>query len=156
MYLRKPHVPLALVGRFKQTNGALKTYIQPLAPITSLGIRVQLWMGCTIQTYHEMGITTGPMFRVDLGKGRTQRATVSQLDALFHEVLKQLQHRQPNIIPSNVKVEDKYSVRQSLRRGATTEDQSPKSKDSPTSDQDQQSLEKTHKIQRGLAVHVDD
>ncbi|KAL7570987.1 hypothetical protein ACA910_002610 [Epithemia clementina (nom. ined.)] len=26
-YQRKPHVPLALVGRFKQTNGALKTFI---------------------------------------------------------------------------------------------------------------------------------
>ncbi|KAL7562025.1 hypothetical protein ACA910_011070 [Epithemia clementina (nom. ined.)] len=141
-YLRKPHVPLALVGRYKQTNGALKTYIQPLAQITSSGIRLQLWMGRTIQTYHEMGVTVGPMFRVDLGKGRTQHATVSQLDALFHEVLKRLQHHRPDIIPSDVKVEDEYSVRQSLRRGATTKAQNCKIP--------QQVIETNHRLEKHI------
>ncbi|KAL7575471.1 hypothetical protein ACA910_007368 [Epithemia clementina (nom. ined.)] len=44
-YRRTPHVPLALVGRFKQTNGVLKTFIQPLAPPTASGIQIQTWIG---------------------------------------------------------------------------------------------------------------
>ncbi|KAL7559236.1 hypothetical protein ACA910_013125 [Epithemia clementina (nom. ined.)] len=72
-----------------------------------------------IQTYHELGVSTGPMFRVDLGKGKIQRATVSQLDALFHEVLTPLQHWRPDVLPTEIKVEEEYSVRRSLRRGAT-------------------------------------
>ncbi|KAL7577826.1 hypothetical protein ACA910_010574 [Epithemia clementina (nom. ined.)] len=55
-YTRKPHVPLTLVGRFKQTNGQTKTYIQPLAPITSSGIQVQLWLGQTLDEYNKLQV----------------------------------------------------------------------------------------------------
>ncbi|KAL7577651.1 hypothetical protein ACA910_015165 [Epithemia clementina (nom. ined.)] len=48
-YERKPHVLLALVGRFKQTNGTLKMYVQPLVPTTASGIGVQAWIGRAIQ-----------------------------------------------------------------------------------------------------------
>ncbi|KAL7574513.1 hypothetical protein ACA910_015869 [Epithemia clementina (nom. ined.)] len=61
-YTHKPHVPLALVGRFKQTNGALKMYVQPLALVTSSGIPVQRWLGRAIQEYHAIGVSSGPMF----------------------------------------------------------------------------------------------
>ncbi|KAL7557345.1 hypothetical protein ACA910_003251 [Epithemia clementina (nom. ined.)] len=93
-YVRKPHVPLTLVGGFKQTNGLLKTYVQLLAPTTSSGIQVQLWIGRSIQEYNHLGVSYGPLFRVVNGKSaQVKRATVSQLDSLFHDALKRLQHR---------------------------------------------------------------
>ncbi|KAL7561329.1 hypothetical protein ACA910_018524 [Epithemia clementina (nom. ined.)] len=125
-YHRKPHVPLTLVGRFKQTNGATKTFIQPLAPCTSSGIRVQQWLGRTIEEYHKAGITSGPMFRTIHNNNKVARATVGHLDTLFTDILKRLHHRRPDLIPVDVKVEDEYSVRRSLRRGATTEAQNRK------------------------------
>ncbi|KAL7576556.1 hypothetical protein ACA910_018050 [Epithemia clementina (nom. ined.)] len=125
-YQQKPHVLLTLVGRFKQTNGLLKTFIQPLAPVTSSGIRIQTWLGRTIQEYDNLGVKTGPLFRVVQGKSnRTTRATVSHLD-LLHDVLRRLQHRRPNLLGSEVKVEEEYSTRCSFRREASTEAQNQK------------------------------
>ncbi|KAL7579132.1 hypothetical protein ACA910_019158 [Epithemia clementina (nom. ined.)] len=126
-YKRKPHIPLTLVGRFKQTNGATRTYIQPLAPRTSSGIEVQKWLGRTIEEYHLSGITSGHMFRAVGKNNQVKRATVSHLDDLFHDILKQVQLRHPEIIGPRIQVEDLYSVRQSLWRGATTEAQTERS-----------------------------
>ncbi|KAL7557005.1 hypothetical protein ACA910_002251 [Epithemia clementina (nom. ined.)] len=114
-YKHKPHVPLALLGRFKQTNGALKTFIQPLAVTTTLGIRIQVWIGRTVEEYHKLGIVTGPMFQTVGRNNEPQRATVSHLDELMHDILKQVQLRQPEIIASDTKIEDVYSVCCSLR-----------------------------------------
>ncbi|KAL7565458.1 hypothetical protein ACA910_020841 [Epithemia clementina (nom. ined.)] len=125
-YARKPHVPLTLVGRFKQVGGMTKTYIQPLAPVMSSGVQVQLWLGRVIEEYHNMGITSGPMFRTIQEKGQVVRATVSHLDSLFVDILKRLQHRRPDIIGTEVKVNDEYSARRLLQRGATTEAQNRK------------------------------
>ncbi|KAL7559820.1 hypothetical protein ACA910_003983 [Epithemia clementina (nom. ined.)] len=122
----KASCPIGIGWSLQANQQGLKTYLQPLAPTTSSGIRAQLWIGRAIQTYHELGVSTGPMFRVDLGKEKIQRATVSQLDALFHEVLKRLQHRRPDVLPTEIKVEEEYSVRRSLRRGATREAQNRK------------------------------
>ncbi|KAL7563946.1 hypothetical protein ACA910_017561 [Epithemia clementina (nom. ined.)] len=125
-YKCKPHVPLALLGRFKQTNGSLKTFVQPLAPVTTSGIRIQEWIGRMIEEYDKVEVKSGPMFRAP-GKGSTpKRATVSHLGALFHNIFKRVQLRHPEIIAPEVKVEDEYSVRRSLRRGATTEAQNRK------------------------------
>ncbi|KAL7562332.1 hypothetical protein ACA910_016397 [Epithemia clementina (nom. ined.)] len=55
-----------------------------------------------------------------------KRATVSHLDALFYDILKRVQIPHPEIIAPEVKVEDEYSVRRSLRQGATTEAQNRK------------------------------
>ncbi|KAL7555329.1 hypothetical protein ACA910_006147 [Epithemia clementina (nom. ined.)] len=80
-YTHKPHVPLTLVGRFKQTRGVTKTYIQPLALVTSAVIQVQLWLWCTIDKYNLMGIKTGPMFRAIQGRTRIVHATIGHLDS---------------------------------------------------------------------------
>ncbi|KAL7577187.1 hypothetical protein ACA910_003522 [Epithemia clementina (nom. ined.)] len=125
-YQRKSHVPLALVGRFKQTNGALKTFIQPLAPHTALGIQIQTWIGQAIEEYEKMGVNSGPMFRTVLKNGSVKHATVSHLDNLFHDILKHVQLRHPETIRSEIKIEDLYSVCRSLQRGATTEAQNRK------------------------------
>mmetsp|Transcript_39832 Transcript_39832/g.59084 ORF Transcript_39832/g.59084 Transcript_39832/m.59084 type:complete len:150 (+) Transcript_39832:2355-2804(+) len=100
------NVPLALVGRFKQTNGALKVYIQPLALRTSSGIEIEKWMARTLREYELVGVKTGPMFRTAGKRGKVSRSTVSALDALFHDILRRVQHRRPDLIASDVKVED--------------------------------------------------
>ncbi|KAL7563478.1 hypothetical protein ACA910_008781 [Epithemia clementina (nom. ined.)] len=66
---------------------------------------------------------SGPMFRAVTKGGEPRRATVSHLDELFHDILKRVQLRRPEVIPAEIKVDDVYSVRQLLRRGATTEAQ---------------------------------
>ncbi|KAL7571173.1 hypothetical protein ACA910_014771 [Epithemia clementina (nom. ined.)] len=69
-YCRNSHIPLALVGRFKQPAGTVNVFIQPLAPITSSGIQVALWLGRTIEEFNVVGVvTTGPMFRVSTPSG---------------------------------------------------------------------------------------
>ncbi|KAL7576852.1 hypothetical protein ACA910_013864 [Epithemia clementina (nom. ined.)] len=67
-YAQRPHVPLTLVGCFKQTNGLTKTYVQPLAPITSSGIQVQRWLGRTIDKYNKMQVKKDPMFQAVQGR----------------------------------------------------------------------------------------
>jgi hypothetical protein len=79
-YERKPHVPLTLVGRFKQTNGAFKMFIQSLVTVSSSGVEIQLWLGRAIEEYHLMGVKTGPMFRSVNNKSEIRRAAVSDLD----------------------------------------------------------------------------
>ena len=115
-YSRKPHVPLALAGRFKQTTGTFRIYMHPLADRTSSGIDVRLWTERAIRCLHQQGITSGPMFRITRKKGQIARATVGDLDSLFHPLWKRVQHRFPGLIGD-------YSVRRSFRRGATTEAQ---------------------------------
>ena len=122
-YQRRPHVPLALAGRFKQTNGTFRIYIHPLADKTGSGVEVWLWLERAIRCLHEAKITTGPMFRIVKKKGQIKRASVGDLDVLFHALWKRVQHRFPQLIVETTKIEEVYSVRRSLRRGATTEAQ---------------------------------
>ncbi|KAL7563788.1 hypothetical protein ACA910_020472 [Epithemia clementina (nom. ined.)] len=125
-YKHKLHVLLALLGRFEQTNGSLKTFVQPLVPVTTSGIRIQEWIRRTIEEYDKVEVKTRPMFRAPRKGPTPKRVTVSHLDALFPDILKSVQIRHLEIIAPEVKVEDEYSVRRSLRQGATTEAQNRK------------------------------
>ncbi len=82
-------------------------------------------MGRAILVNERMGVTTGPMYRVTGSKkgSKMKGATISDLDVLFHAILKRVQTRFPKIINVSVKVEDEYSVKRSLRRGSTSESQ---------------------------------
>ena len=102
---RLPHVPLVLVGRFKQTVGE-KLYFQPLAQVTSSGIRVQRWIFRVLELYKRMGVTTGPMFRSVSAKGVVKKATVGDINLLFHDILRQVQVRRPDLLPDKVVVGD--------------------------------------------------
>ena len=119
---RLKHVPLVMLGRFKQTVGE-KLYFQPLAQVTNSGIRVKQWIGRVLFVYKKAGVTGGPMFRTVSKRGVVKGATVGDLDMLFHDILRQVQERRPDVLPVNVNVGDEYSVRRSLRRGSTSEAQ---------------------------------
>ena len=119
---RLKHVPLVMLGRFKQTVGE-KLYFQPLAQVTNSGIHVKQWVGRVLGLYARAKVTGGPMFRTVSKKGVVKGATVGDLDLLFHDILRQVQVRRPDVLPANVMVGDEYSVRRSLRRGSTSEAQ---------------------------------
>jgi hypothetical protein len=116
-----PHVPLTLIGRFKRTTGE-KLYVQPLAVRSDSGISYRKWMERALKMYELAGITSGPMFR-SVKRGKVVRSSVGDLNGLFFDILKRLQFRNPEILSPDVKVEDEFSVRRSLRRGSTTQAQ---------------------------------
>ena len=59
----------------------------------------------------------GPLFPNGDGK----RMSITEMDVLFHGILRLVQIRNPAIIPDDVNVEEEYSTFRSLRRGATAE-----------------------------------
>ena len=114
------HVPLALGGRFKQTDGTFRLYVQPLAEKSSSGIEIRKWIERSIRELHLRKVTHGPLFRRVSKTRKVQRALIGDLDQLFHDLWKRIRHQRPDIIPETVKVEEEYSARRSFRRGATT------------------------------------
>ena len=49
--------------------------------------------------------------------------SVAEMDVGFHELLRIVQRKCPNLIADMVQVEENYSLKRSLRRGATVEAQ---------------------------------
>ena len=47
--------------------------------------------------------------------------SISEIDVLFHEVLRLVQDCNPYAIPDDIKIEEDFSVFRLLRRGATSE-----------------------------------
>ena len=63
----KRHVPLTLMGRFKQITG-IKFYTQPLAWTTKGGRCLSTWFLRARACYAEENIASGPMFRNEANK----------------------------------------------------------------------------------------
>jgi hypothetical protein len=116
---RAPHVPWAMVGRFKKETGE-KVFYQPLAVVTKSGIENGKWIKRAVDSYAKLGIVSGPFFRIKRKDGGTQRCKPSDLDPDFHAVLTRVQARWPHILPASVDVGEEYRIRRSLRRGSTT------------------------------------
>jgi len=70
--------------------------------------------------YAKEGITTGPMSRNTL---KMTKMSVAEMDIGFHELLRIVQRRCSNLIAHSVNIEEDYSTKRSLRRGATAEAQ---------------------------------
>ncbi len=67
------------------------------------------------------GSKSGPLFATSKGR----KASLGDYDPLFRDYLTRLQQEKPALFLSSVLIED-YSLRRSLRRGATTESQNNK------------------------------
>jgi hypothetical protein len=105
------HVPLVLFsGQFKLMDGE-KLFFLPLACRSSAGIEIRMWTQRVIEAYEVLGVVSGPVFWVS-HKG--------DLDMLFHGILSRVQERWPQVLVAGVKIQDKTSVRHSLRQGSTT------------------------------------
>jgi hypothetical protein len=124
----EPHIPIAMVGRFKRTVGE-KVYIQPMALVSASGLQYRLWMHRALQEYGRAGVKQGPMFwvedrkreRVEEGRKGFKLAKVGDLDNVFRPLLIRVQERYPDTIGADANVEEEYSSSRFFKRGATSQ-----------------------------------
>ena len=116
---RAPHVPWAMVGRFKRETGE-KIFYQPIAFRSDSGIENGKWVKRAMITYGKLGIDSGPMFRKKGKDGTISRCKPADLDPEFHSVMLRVQARWPNALPDSVDVREEFKCRRSFRRGSTT------------------------------------
>jgi hypothetical protein len=115
---RKPHIVVALEGRFKGQVSRKKHKI-PLASVTKSGIENERWLLRLMAAHERAGVTAGPLFRKS--QEINEPAQIKHLDHLFHKYLLAVQSRRSDLIPESVDVMNVYSIRRSLRRGSTTQ-----------------------------------
>ena len=115
-YIPAQHVPLMLVGRFKNVKGQV-LFFQPLATVTNDGFDIKIWFYRCISSYAALDIDQGLLFRNKKGN----KPSLAEMDILLHDVLHKVQLRYPSVIGDAVNIEDEFSVYRSLRRGANTE-----------------------------------
>lgn len=113
---KTPHVPMALLGRFKGETGEQYHYI-PLAPVTASGIKVHFWMSTLRRWYKAKGIFKGPIFRNAKGKRVREGYWAQVILSRFQAI--QLSRR--DIIPEDVKVTEEYGMSRSWRRGSNAQ-----------------------------------
>jgi hypothetical protein len=111
-----PHVTVALLGRFKGEMGEQYHKI-PLAAVTNSGLQVRVWVGRLLDEYKALGITSGPLFRDNVG----QPIKASEMEDVFFSRLEQTQLNRPDLILRDLQVAEEYGIYRSFRRGATSE-----------------------------------
>lgn len=117
---RIPHLPLVLIGKFK-TENTDKTFFFPLPFESNSGIQYRKWFERVLGLLQRCGVRSGPVLRVTDSDGQTRRATIKDLDVMFHYILRRVQAERPHVLSQDVNIESEFSVRRSLRRGSTTE-----------------------------------
>jgi hypothetical protein len=116
------HVALALRGRFKGETGE-KLHLVPLASLSASGITNAVWFDRVMNLYVAANIRNGPVFRVQKKDGLIHRAKISDLDPLFHDVLRihKVQDLQTDLISYEADIAVELSIQRSLRRGSNTQ-----------------------------------
>ncbi len=113
---RIPHIMITLRGKFKGENN-LRWHCVPLADQTKSGLPTRRWISRLLHRRHRLeGSSCGYLFCRKTGK----KASLGDYDPLFRDYLARTQRQHPKLFPNSVAIED-YSLRRSLRRGATTE-----------------------------------
>jgi len=111
----RPHVIVALIGRFKSEVG-LNYHLMALVSVTKSGLEPRKWIGRVLDEYAKLGITHGPMFR----NGYGQRIKASAMDPKFFGRLNFVLVNKPHLMPGIEDVEDEYGIHRSFRRGVTS------------------------------------
>jgi hypothetical protein len=94
---RQPHVAITQVGHFKLRLGSKKRHVLPLPCCSKSGIEYSRWLMRLLVCYERKKVIGGPLFRTEMEA--TKPARVQDLDVLFHEALRNLQARRPDLIP---------------------------------------------------------
>jgi hypothetical protein len=114
------YVMLVLEGSFKGVRGR-KQHRFTLAPVSSSKVLAnKIWLArlARARTANGTDKMEGPLFCRRLERPTPIR--VVELDELFHQYLLVVQEECPELLGPGVDVERDYSVRRSIRRGATT------------------------------------
>jgi hypothetical protein len=112
-HLSCPHVPVSLIGKFKQEVGS-KAFVLPLATTTASGIEIMWWFEKMIDAYGHFDV------KRTRGTKSLRRAKARDLNPLLFDLLQRVQLKHPHIIRPEVDVAVEYSFARSFRRGATT------------------------------------
>ena len=115
---RKPHMVLALLGRFKGADGTKWHHI-PLALKTHSGIGNDQWFSRLVKVYDHYQVDSGPLVRKS--PKDTEPARVSDLDPLFLDTLRDLKTNSQNNNSNTLECLGAFSLRRSLRRGSTAQ-----------------------------------
>lgn len=111
---------LVLEGNFKGVRGRKQHRFTLATASSSAVLTNQKWLGRLVRARTSNGTLemNGPLFcrRPE----QTTPIRVAELDELFHRYLLRVQGESPELLGPNVDVEREYSVRLSIRRGATT------------------------------------
>ena len=111
-----PHMMITLRGKFKGENN-LRWHCLPLADLTKSRIPTRRWISRLMwRRSGREGNRAGFLFAKRNGK----RASLGDYDPLFKDYIERTMKSHKKLFSSAVAVKD-YSLRRSLRRGATTE-----------------------------------
>ena len=118
---RIPHMMITLKGKFKGEQN-MRWHCVPLADRTKSKIPTRRWVSRLLSRRTRVdGRKSGPLFANKDGN----RASLGDFDPLFRDYLERLRQANPDVFLTSVSIED-YSLRRSLRRGATTTSQNNK------------------------------
>lgn len=114
---KHPHVVVPLMGRFKGENGE-RNLMLCLAKVTKSGINVRRWVERlgNLLTTERRNKSSGPAFC-------DKEGTVLErwrVNAELYKALTKVQAERPDLISSDINVDETYSIHRSFRRGATT------------------------------------
>ena len=111
-----PHLMITLRGKYKGEQN-LRWHMLAIAEVTKSGIQVRKWVERLMHTRVEReGAKTGPLFANAEGK----RVSLNAYEGEFRRLLTEARKKDPKIFPPKAEIDD-YSLRRSLRRGATTQ-----------------------------------
>ena len=118
MHPTRPHVLIALEGRFKGMIARQKHKI-PLAERTNSGVHNRKWLVRLLRAYDRRQVTQGPLFQPKPNSERS--STIQQLDVWLHDLLVECQKEREDLLGNDLDSLGTYSFRRSLRRGSTTQ-----------------------------------
>jgi hypothetical protein len=110
-----PHCVLPLYGRFKGEGGVARCFVLRISCKTKNGFDMQRWVDRVVDSEHG----SSNMYLFSDERGRKESPSYVY-EAYMHSLLKRIQDKRPDLIPSIIDVEDAYGISRSGRRGGTT------------------------------------
>jgi hypothetical protein len=115
-----PHVTIALLGKFKGEHHD-RCHLLPMALKTRSGIKIGLWVHRLVLHFQSIGVTKGPILRVNRRSAKGVRGKITDFDPDFHKYLARLQARWPKVLDPSIDVQTECSLRRAMRRSSTNE-----------------------------------
>jgi hypothetical protein len=113
LHPQHPHVTITLKGRVKgETRTRCHLFLVDMK--TDSGIENAKWL------YERKGIVKGPLIRT-LKNGKLVKSRITDHDPRYHDFLRRVQMRAPDVLNPKVKVEDEASLFRSGRKGSVAQ-----------------------------------
>jgi hypothetical protein len=111
-----PFVMVPLLGRYK-TENADRYHLTPLALRSASGLEFGRWVSRLADAKRMQSLSHGPAFSDDKGNGLDPRWIEMEILDRFRNI----QEKNPRVIPAEVQVYEEFGISRSFRRGATSE-----------------------------------